>query len=306
MSRADTSGPTQTKDSPLENEPCLVCGSKLSLKFQKLSERNQKKYQIFSCSECGLWQLSPRPSPEDQKEVHDEGYFTTRTSRGYDNYQSEAIKKSVVSTLEKNLTDLDFYNYEDSLDTPRRAIEIGSAAGYFVEYLKERQWEITGVDISTEMCRVAKSRGLPVVCDDFLELDLPANSYDLIAMWATLEHWSDPRECLVKVNRLLKPGGKFYISTTNTGFWARIYGIDWRYLNVPEHVFYFNRRSLMLLGERFGLELTRSFTYGSGFTTKAGMNLFQKAAKRIADKLAKYDHSGDMIVAEFTKRREIT
>ena len=282
----------------------MICQKELSFKFEKLSPRNQKVYKIYSCPGCEIWHIHPRPTTEDLKKVHDEGYFAQRTSRGYDNYQGEKVRQSVVSTLEKNLKELGFYRFEQNLTWPRRALEIGSAAGYFVEYLKERGWEIMGIDISSEMCQVAQERGLPVFCGDFIEITFRPASYDLIAMWATLEHWSDPRPCFDKVHYLLKTGGKFFISTTNTGFWARIYGKNWRYLNVPEHVFYFNRRSLSLLAKQFGFQITNSFTYGSGFTTTARMSPLKKVLKFIADRLAKIGHSGDMIVVEFTKTPE--
>jgi hypothetical protein len=97
---------------------------------------------------------------------------------------------------------------------------------------------------------------------------------------------------------LLSAGGKIYLSTCNTGFFARRYGTSWRYLNVPEHVYYFNYKSLSLLASACGLRITRAFSYGSGFTTKDNATWTYRWSKKIADRLARRRLSGDMIVIE--------
>jgi hypothetical protein len=97
---------------------------------------------------------------------------------------------------------------------------------------------------------------------------------------------------------LLAPDGKIYLSTCNTGYFARRYGNSWRYLNVPEHVFYFNRQSLAQLANKCGLKITRAFSYGSGYTTIEDSSWWYRLKKRIADRLARYALSGDMIVIE--------
>lgn len=280
---------------------CRLCGAPLDFLFSKKSAEAEI-FDIYSCTDCQLWQIHPLPSQAALNALYQNRYFEKRTDRGYDTYTSEKIKKSVVSTLEKNLTDLNFFEYEKNLKQGRRrSLEIGSAAGYFVEYMHERGWHSEGIDVAEKMVNAARRRGLNVHHGDFLQFNLPKESYDLVVLWATLEHLRDFQAFLTKAAGLLKPGACLYLTTCNTGFFAQIYGEAWRYLNVPEHLYYFNRDNLKLAGRQAGLELEHSFTYGSGFTTREDAGFFYNLMKPLADTAAKFFHSGDMIALSFRK-----
>ncbi|MDH4199930.1 MAG: class I SAM-dependent methyltransferase [Spirochaetia bacterium] len=277
---------------------CTVCQNSLKIKFSKYSEPLNKEFKIFTCNFCGLWQIFPLPQKKDLVKLYEKNYFSRRTSRGYHNYESEAVKRTIQSTFEKNLKDLHFYSYENQLDVQKSAFEIGAAAGYFTEYLKDRGWASSGIDVSGEMTAAAQKRGVPVIHGDFLLHTFGNNKFDLITLWATLEHLPDPEKYLHKMSKLLKPQGHIYISTAHTGFWAKFFGKNWRYLNVPEHVFYFNRHNLQILLKKYDLKIHKSCTYGSGFTSKPDSSLFYKILKKIFDFSAKRFHSGDMIVID--------
>jgi len=277
-------------------QSCAICHGDLRLKFAKYSEPVGKDFNIYVCRSCKNWQISPLPSASELRDLYENSYFSKRTNRGYDDYTSQKVRASIVSTLEKNLAGLDFYTWETTL-TGKFSLEIGAAAGYFVEYLKDRNWNSMGIDISKTMTDAAQKRGLNMIHGDFLEENF-TKKFDLVAMWATLEHLPDPGRYVLKISRLLKPGGRLYLTTTNTGFWANVYGKRWRFLNVPEHIFYFNQKSLAVLFEQSGLTIHRAFSYGSGFTAKKDASFAYTVFKKIADRLARYFLSGDMIVLD--------
>jgi 2-polyprenyl-3-methyl-5-hydroxy-6-metoxy-1,4-benzoquinol methylase len=283
---------------------CSVCSDDLYFKLSKYSETVDKNFDIYKCDFCKNWQVYPAPNAKELKKLYENSYFSKRTKRGYNDYAGEAIKQSVISTLEKNLADLDFYAWEKTL-YDKSSLEIGAAAGHCVEYLQMRGWNAAGIDISKTMTDAAKKRGLHMICADFLKYDFKEDNknrkFDLITLWATLEHLPEPGKYIEKIAKLLKSGGHLYITTTNTGFWAKIYGARWRYLNVPEHIYYFNKNSLSYLFKKSGLKINRAFTYGSGFTSKKNASLFYKAMKSIFDRSAKYFYSGDMIVLDVVR-----
>jgi len=280
---------------------CRICDSPVTPHLSKRSENNDKIYTIYRCQRCGLWQVLPLPSEKELEGLYEENYFDQRTERGYDNYLGDAVRRSVTNTLEKNLNGLGFYNWETTLDKHPKALEIGSAGGIFVEYLDQRGWDSEGIDISRYMVEQAKHRGLKMIHGDFLTTPFKKESYDLIAMWATLEHLREPEKFIQKISEILKPGGKLFLSTANTGFWARIYKERWRYLNLPEHLYYFNINNLRILCQRYKIDIETSFTYGSGFTSKQGMGGGYRLAKYFADRCARYFHTGDMIVTGGSK-----
>lgn len=279
---------------------CSLCNAPAGFWLQKASPAG-KVFHVYRCTACGLCQIHPIPSEKELNALYQSEYFAKRTDRGYDNYASDKVRLSYLSTLEKNLIQLRFFEYENTLNGQKTALEVGCAAGYFVGYLQQRGWQATGIDIAGPMIKAAKKNGLRVIEGDFLKEKFKKNSYDLIALWATIEHLREPELFFAKIPQLLKTGGKFYLSTCHTGFFARIYKSKWRYLNVPEHIWYFSQASLRLMGKKHGLTLGHSFTYGSGFTARPESGIFYRLAKKIADNLARHAHTGDMIVCEYIK-----
>ncbi len=289
---------------------CSFCQKKLKFKYKKKKEN--KTYLIFDCVSCRLWQLSPIPSQKELSACYAESYFKKRTDRGYDDYLGSQVGESILNTTKKNLKQLKFTKISTALQTqmPRSAkvnipsmksLDVGCASGYFVEYMKQKGWQSEGIDIAADMVAAAKKKGLQVREGDFLETPYKKESYDLITLWASIEHLPVPQKFIKKMYDLLKPGGHVYISTCHLGFWAKIWRQNWRFLNVPEHIWFFSRKSLKKCFEEHSLQLKQSFTYGSGFTKKKESSFTYSILKRVADSTAKYFFLGDMIVCDFVK-----
>lgn len=282
---------------------CYLCGGDLSLQYKKYSPVTRKEYTIFACEKCGLWQLNPPPRG-DLANIYEENYFHQRTERGYADYESQKVKSSIENTLGKNLRDLQFETWEKDLlvkEEKPRALDIGCAAGYFVSHLKERGWASRGIEISSVMAAAARKNHLDVIHGDFLKTPMQTESLDLVTMWATIEHLEDPMAFLEKIHAILKTGGHLILSTCHQGFFAKIRKEKWRYLNVPEHIYYFKKSHLRFMAKKAGFVLSRSFTYGSGFTAKDSAPWYYKFIKYLCDRCARHFHSGDMIVMDYIK-----
>jgi SAM-dependent methyltransferase len=91
------------------------------------------------------------------------------------------------------------------------ALEIGCGTGAFARALAKRCRRVIGLDLSSEMIRVARShsRGfenLEFQLADAMTWDFPRSHFDFICSIATLHH-VPPRELLTKMRDALKPGG---------------------------------------------------------------------------------------------------
>ncbi|HEX8898337.1 MAG TPA: class I SAM-dependent methyltransferase [Chthoniobacterales bacterium] len=92
-----------------------------------------------------------------------------------------------------------------------QVVEVGCGTGAFSRRLAERARQVTAIDLSSEMIRVARSRSAQCTNIDFEVADivareLPESHFDCIATIATLHHL--PIRCvLAKMKRALKPGG---------------------------------------------------------------------------------------------------
>ncbi len=284
--------------------PCDVCsGSAFTPLFSKESSRGET-FQVVRCGACGLVQVNPQPDVDAVRPYYESEYFLKRTDRGYDNYFSDAVRSEITRVYNLNLRDLGFPGFGESIPAEeKRSLDVGCAAGYFVAHMKGLGWDAEGIEISRSAASFGIEKlGLKIHVDDFLSSShTKAGSYQFVTLWASLEHMHSPRRVLARCHELLRPGGRMILSTCRYGILARWQGRDWRFLNVPEHLYYFSIRGLVGLCREIGLELVESITYGSGMTTKKNAGLFYRAAKRIFDPAVKWTGQGDMMALHLKK-----
>jgi len=95
------------------------------------------------------------------------------------------------------------------------ALEIGCGTGAFARELARRCGHVIGLDLSTEMIRVARSRAeqfenLEFELADAMRYDFPRSHFDFVCSIATLHHLNQ-RELLLKIKDALKPRGVLVI-----------------------------------------------------------------------------------------------
>ncbi|GBF38287.1 class I SAM-dependent methyltransferase [Leptospira johnsonii] len=285
----------------MQSIPCNTCSnSEFTPLFSKASPKGET-FQIVECKKCKLVQVNPQPSLEEVSKYYEDSYFTQRTDRGYDNYYSEETKKEIARVFNLNLKDLGFFDWERLLGSEKSALDVGCAAGYFLDYLKSRNWKTKGLDIASGPVRFAKETlGLDVEQKDFLTWDLDGKEkFDLVTLWASIEHLHHPKETLQKILKHLKPGGRMILSTCRYGVLAKYLGPKWRYLNVPEHLYYYSLPGIISLGNELGYIPLGHISYGSGLTAKKGSGIFYKTSKKVADWAVKKFDQGDMMAVCF-------
>jgi ubiquinone/menaquinone biosynthesis C-methylase UbiE len=107
----------------------------------------------------------------------------------------------------------------------KRILDVGSGAGQIVRHLlkySDRDATITGIDISPEMLRRAKERlhsSRPrFLTADLARLPFADGAFDCITCGFVLEHLPDARPGLAELARILSPGGRMLLLTTEDSF----------------------------------------------------------------------------------------
>ena len=236
---------TQAKQ---ETVACNLCGS------EEYSQRHVVRgYTIVRCDDCGLTFLNPRPVAGELATIYDTADYYGGGSEyedvrlGYPNYLAlEAHLAFVVGELLRPLRGM----------TPGVALDVGCSMGIVLDQLRRRGWTPCGVDVSAYATEYARRElGLDVVTGTIEQLERPPESVDLVTMLLTIEHLPDPKGVLQAAHRLLRPGGVLVIATHDVGgLWPKVVGARWRHFNVPEHVYYFSRRTLTRLLSDVGFE----------------------------------------------------
>jgi SAM-dependent methyltransferase len=128
--------------------------------------------------------------------------------------------------------------YDDGADAPwhrmlkpllrglggRRVLEIGCGRGGFAVWLAElppalRPAEVMASDVSSVAVRMAEDRGrargvanVTYRVGDLMGLDWPDASFDAIISCETIEHVPSSRVALHELARVLRPGGRLYLT----------------------------------------------------------------------------------------------
>ncbi len=91
-------------------------------------------------------------------------------------------------------------------------LEIGAGPGHYGAFFRDNGLDVTCTDLSPEMVRLCRDKGLKAHVMDFLHLDFPAASFDAVFAMNCLLHVpsADLERVLASIRRLLRPGGLFY------------------------------------------------------------------------------------------------
>jgi len=218
-------------------------------RFRCTSSGYGRHHAIVKCRRCGLVYASPRGGDEDINEsyeqVVDDLYLEERRGR--------------VLTFERNFRPLEAL----MSDVPRpRLLDVGCYVGIFLEIAERHGWEAYGVEPSRWAAEEARCRGLQVFNGTLSHADLAPNSFDVVTLWDVIEHLTDPKGDLQRVNRLLRPGGVVCIHTIDIGsLLPRLLGPRWPWL-MEMHLYYFSRRTMAQLLEANGFQVLRQFAQG--------------------------------------------
>ncbi|GHO91213.1 hypothetical protein KSF_012610 [Reticulibacter mediterranei] len=95
----------------------------------------------------------------------------------------------------------------------QRLLEVGSGPGRDGKFFQDHGLEVICTDLSPEMVRLCKQKGLTAYEMDFLNLDFPLASFDAIYSLNCLLHVPTKTlpDVLTKLYDLLRPGGLFYL-----------------------------------------------------------------------------------------------
>lgn len=97
----------------------------------------------------------------------------------------------------------------DQYSVPRELLDIGCGSGEITCVIKDKGYQVTGVDFSPVAIELAKEQGINCQLVD-LDTGLPFddNSFDIVWAGDVIEHVLDPIFVVKEISRVLRPDGQ--------------------------------------------------------------------------------------------------
>jgi SAM-dependent methyltransferase len=182
---------------------------------------------------------------------------------GYEDYFF--LEKALRLSFRKKIKAINRYFANKSLK--KRLLDIGCGPGFFLDEAS-KHFDVYGIDISKVAVDYAVNKlNLKVVNTKFRNGLFKPNEFDVVTLWDTLEHMEDPQQALREISILVKRNGVLAITTGDFLSWtAWFWGKKWHLLTVPQHLFFFTKKSINILVEKNGFKIL-DFSYPYGFYT---------------------------------------
>ncbi len=248
----------------METVPCPISGTTEAAPFLEVSDRfapeNGPAWTLVRNTVSGLIYLSPRPAEEEMRVHYPES--------GYDPHLSPGDGRNLRDRLYLALRRRSLARKASLIErggpplTPfSNILEVGCSGGDLLGAILKRNpvpaANCRGYESDERSASRAKERfGIDVRTADISESP-PAETFDRIIFWHTLEHIHRLNETLGTVARCLKENGALIVTLPNPeSLDAATYGRHWIAWDAPRHLYHFTPETLGKLLRRYGLKIT--------------------------------------------------
>jgi len=244
----------------LEWVPCNLCGQDSTIEMF-----HAQGFCLVRCSGCGLAYVNPRLPESARGEVYDDDYIRGHTG-------GEELDGDFVWTVEPTSWEATRVRYATRGIMKGRLLEVGCATGRFLSAVRQKGWEIWGVEFNRRAACVAAERlGCTVVVGGFEQAQLPEGHFDVICLFHVIEHMLDPFAAVRKIRALLRQNGRVLLECPDFGSGnARKLGPGWIMVQPKEHLYYFDECSLRKLLEGAGFRVEKVRRCGGLGALKGG------------------------------------
>lgn len=207
-------------------------------------------YTYWKCSICFTSQVLPQPSPEALKSYYDLYHLSEQAGGVYDEVEDRmkadfpAKVKMVIHYAKSPMPHL---------------LDVGCGKGFFVKAALDSNIRAEGIDLSRSGIEYAvNTLGVKATTgriQDHREGGWKG-SFDVVTLWATIEHLPDPVSVIHAIHDCLKPGGVLLCDTgLGHNGWEKLLPGHCQWYDAPQHLFVFSEQGLVSLLEQCGFSI---------------------------------------------------
>lgn len=234
---------------------CLNCGGKNKEIIKKHTRGGESEHLVVQCCTCGLQQLFPLPTIEEDEIYYDENSH----DRGI---TPEFSMDEIYNKFEyQNISRKNYILEEIKPDMGWNIMDYACGYGFFIEMMEKEGYKMEGVEISKDRRSVCKERLTKetysrIYSFNLLNESIPTElegKYQLITMFHLLEHIITPFEFLKKVKNLLSNNGILVLELPNVSNSMMDISQEFNdFFYIRDHVAYYSPQIVKDLLERAG------------------------------------------------------
>ena len=217
---------------------------------------NENKYQGRRCPHCALIYISPRPSADEIENVY--GHNNAQVPADVHiagEFLNRLYARHTIKIIKKHLK-------HKKINERSTLLEIGAGAGYFLNEAHKAGFDPYALELNPVQADYIE-RTFNIACERSLlsATSFGSKKFDLIYHCDVLSHFYDPIKSFEVMHKKLTNNGLLVFQTGN------IADIDTRYLpafesfQYPDHLFFFNERTIKQLLAKTGFTLIALHRY---------------------------------------------
>lgn len=220
------------------------------IKIYKSSADELLLDQLCKCNNCELVYLNPRIKSDIIFQSYTDNLDQQHISQDEQRYKT--FSKSLNKIIRRN----NIKNYEN-----KKFLDIGSASGVFLKVLKSFNFIEEGYEPSKWMTEYGKKNYFVNINNGSIDDVRLENKYNFISFWDVLEHVTNLKETINKINLLAAKDCILIINVPAIDTLAcKILKKKWPFfLNV--HLYYFTEKTLRNLFEKKNFRLLDKFPH---------------------------------------------
>lgn len=208
-----------------------------------------EEFIIARCTNCGFLFTNPRPEA-----AHLGAYYKSENYISHSNNRKGLLNKIYHSVRRYNHKQK--YKLISRLLQKGDILDIGCATGEFLNYFKERGWQVIGVEPDADARAFAKTQYHIDVLPEEALTRIENRKFDIISLWHVLEHVPSLNERMKRIRDMLKDDGYVVIAVPNAkSNDASWYGEFWAGYDVPRHLYHFTQATAGALFKKHGFDL---------------------------------------------------
>lgn len=237
----------------IRHHHCPVCDSDKVVFFLKAEDHlvSHEQFSLWKCADCSFVFTQDFPREEEiGKYYQSQEYVSHSDSR-------KGLINSIYHFGRSLMLRVKFRMVASTTQS-NRLMDYGCGTGYFPAFMKDKGFDVTGVEVDEKAREFARNQfGINVVSpQDFLAGKIEG-SFDVITMWHVLEHVEKLDQVMLRLKAYLSGDGVLVIALPNcSSLDARFYKENWAAYDVPRHLWHFTPSAFEKLALKHGMKIT--------------------------------------------------